>query len=80
MTGRASFRRSPGSSASTDISISSVIQKEVRTSHVPLVFMTHEAVEEGMFAAIREIKKFDFVHDEVMLIRVEDSLSAGEGK
>jgi hypothetical protein len=39
---------------------------------VPLVFMTHRAEEEGMFAAIREIKKFDFVHGEVMLIRVED--------
>ncbi|MBN1498440.1 MAG: homoserine dehydrogenase [Spirochaetes bacterium] len=63
-----------------NISISSVIQKEVHTENVPLVFMTHEAAEEGMLAAILEIKNFDFVHGEIMLIRVEDSLSAGEQK
>jgi homoserine dehydrogenase len=63
-----------------DISISSVIQKEVHPGpeHVPLIFMTHAAEEEGMLAAIREIKKLDFVHGDVMLIRVEDSSGAGE--
>ncbi|MBN2158090.1 MAG: homoserine dehydrogenase [Spirochaetes bacterium] len=63
-----------------DISIASVIQKEIHPEHVPLIFMTHAAREEGMLKAIREIKHFDFVHGDVMLIRVEDSLSAGEQK
>ncbi len=63
-----------------DISISSVIQKEVHPEHVPLIFMTHAAEEEGMLAAIREIKKLDFVHGDVMLIRVEDSSGAGDQK
>jgi homoserine dehydrogenase len=62
------------------ISISSVIQKEIHPEHVPLIFMTHEALESGMLGAIRDIKKFDFVHGEVMMIRVEDSLNAGEQK
>ena len=63
-----------------EISISSVIQKEIHPEHVPLIFMTHEAEEQGMLGALREIKKFDFVHGDVMLIRVEDSSSAGEKK
>jgi homoserine dehydrogenase len=63
-----------------DISISSVIQKEIHPEHVPLIFMTHAAEEEGMLGALREIKKLDFVHGEVMLIRVEDSSVAGEQK
>ncbi len=60
-----------------NISIASVIQKETHPEHVPLIFMTHEAVEEGMLLAMREIKEFDFIHGEVMLIRVEDSLQGG---
>jgi homoserine dehydrogenase len=63
-----------------DISISSVIQKEIHPEHVPLIFMTHAAEEEGMLGALREIKKLDFVHGDVMLIRVEDSSGAGEHK
>ena len=39
--------------------------------------MTHEAVEEGMLLAMKEIKKFDFIHGEVTLIRVEDSVQGG---
>ncbi len=63
-----------------DISIASVIQKELHAEHVPLIFMTHEAVEEGMMRALEEIKKYKFIHGDVMLIRVEDSLSGGERK
>lgn len=62
------------------ISIASVIQKELHAEHVPLIFMTHEAVEEGMMRALEEIRKYSFIHGDVMLIRVEDSLSAGERK
>ena len=63
--------------AQHDISISSVIQKEIHPEYVPLIFMTHEAEESGMLGALRDIKKFDFIHGEVMMIRVEDSLHAG---
>ncbi|HNW28434.1 MAG TPA: homoserine dehydrogenase [Spirochaetota bacterium] len=56
------------------ISIASVIQKELHAEHVPLIFMTHEAVEEGMMRALEEITKFNFTHGGVMLIRVEDSI------
>ncbi|OHD66280.1 MAG: hypothetical protein A2176_07255 [Spirochaetes bacterium RBG_13_51_14] len=63
-----------------DISISSVIQKEVHPEYVPLIFMTHEAEEEGMLRALRIIKEFDFMHGDVILIRVEDSTGAGEKK
>ncbi len=59
------------------ISISSVIQKEIHPEHVPLIFMTHLAREEGMMKALEDIKKFDFIRGEVMLIRVEDSVSEG---
>ena len=60
------------------ISISSVIQKEVHAEHVPLIFMTHEAEEEGMLRAVRAIEQFDFVHGDVVTIRVEDSLDSRE--
>jgi homoserine dehydrogenase len=61
-----------------NISISSVIQKEIHPAHVPLIFMTHESLESGMLGALRDIKKFNFVHGDVMMIRVEDSLNPGE--
>jgi homoserine dehydrogenase len=62
------------------ISISSVIQREIHEEYVPLIFMTHEAEEAGMIAALGEIRRFDFIRGDVMLMRVEDSLSAGERK
>jgi len=60
------------------ISIASVIQKETNSAFVPLLFMTHEAVEEGMLEAVKEINGFDFVDGEVTLIRVEDPENTGE--
>jgi len=63
-----------------EISISSVIQEEVHDGHVPLIILTHEAQEEAMFSALKEIKKFQFVHGDVMLIRVEDTFNSGEQK
>jgi homoserine dehydrogenase len=62
-----------------NISIASVIQKEVDAEFVPLLFMTHEAVEEGMLKAVAEINDFDFVDGPVTLIRVEDPEKKGEG-
>lgn len=55
-----------------DISIASVIQKEVNSPSVPLVIMTHEAGEDRLQASLEEIKKFEFIHG-MTIIRVEDS-------
>jgi homoserine dehydrogenase len=54
------------------ISISSVIQKErheVKT--VPVVMMTHEAVEANMQSALQQIDALDVISPKSMLIRVE---------
>jgi homoserine dehydrogenase len=60
------------------ISIASVIQKESDTPHVPLVIITHEAVEAGMMRAVEEINGFGFVGGSVTLIRIEDYSGGGE--
>jgi homoserine dehydrogenase len=62
-----------------NISIASVIQKEVDSIHVPLIIMTHTSTEDGMLQAVRDIQSLDFVHDDVMIIRVEDSQEQQEG-
>jgi homoserine dehydrogenase len=59
------------------ISIASVIQKESELPHVPLVIMTHEAHEEGLFAAVERINAFDFVEGDATVLRVEDYQSDG---
>jgi homoserine dehydrogenase len=55
------------------ISISSVIQKgrEINGS-VPIVMMTHEAVEKNVKEAIKLIDKLDVLTDKTMMIRVEE--------
>jgi homoserine dehydrogenase len=58
-----------------DISIASVIQKEINEPYVPLVIMTHEAVEDGVIQSVREINDFDFIDGKITLIRVEDSVA-----
>ena len=58
-----------------NISIASVIQKEINEPYVPLVIMTHEAVEDGVLQSVREINDFDFIDGTVTLIRVEDSVA-----
>jgi len=55
-----------------NISLASVIQKEVNAPSVPLIFMTHEAEEDRIINAVKEISLFDFVADSVIFIRVED--------
>ncbi len=62
------------------ISIASVIQRENVTDDefLPLIIMTHEAREKDLFEAVREINDFKFVGKNVVVIRVEDSLQAGE--
>jgi homoserine dehydrogenase len=58
-----------------DISIASVIQKEINEPYVPLVIMTHEAVEDGVIQSVKEINDFDFIDGKITLIRVEDSVA-----
>lgn len=60
------------------ISIASVIQKEVSEANVPLIIVTHAAIESEMFQCIKEIKKFDFVKDSITIIRVEDFKEAAK--
>lgn len=60
-----------------DVSIASVIQKESSSEYVPVLFMTHSAVENKIFSAIEEINSFDFVNGKVTLIPVEDSFKIG---
>ena len=55
-----------------NISIASVMQKEVTAGYVPLIIVTHEAVESNMLKCIEEIEKFSFIKEKVILIRVED--------
>ena len=55
-----------------NISIASVIQKERKIGEsVPLIMMTHEAIEKNMKSALQEINKLDVITEETMMIRVE---------
>ena len=55
-----------------NISIASVIQKERREKGpVPVVIVTHDAKEENVQSALREIDKLDVVNAETVLIRIE---------
>lgn len=55
------------------ISISGVMQREMDEDVIPLIILTHEAIEGEMLKAIEEIQTFDFVAEDIMLIRIEDS-------
>ncbi len=55
-----------------DISIASVMQKEVNEGYVPLIIVTHEAIESNMLKCIDEIGCFSFIKEKVIMIRVED--------
>lgn len=55
-----------------EISIASVIQKEVDDRFVPLIIVTHEANESNMIKCVEEIESFSFVREKVVVIRVED--------
>ncbi|MEJ5362844.1 MAG: homoserine dehydrogenase [Spirochaetota bacterium] len=64
--------------ASYNISIASVIQKEVNAAYVPLVITTHAASEAAMHKAKQDIEQFTFVNGQVMVIPIEDFNSTGE--
>lgn len=55
------------------ISIASVIQKERRIKDsVPVIMLTHEALEQNMQAAISEIDQLPVIKDKSLLIRIEE--------
>ncbi|MCL2154577.1 MAG: homoserine dehydrogenase [Leptospirales bacterium] len=54
------------------ISIASVIQKEVHEGYVPLIIVTHEAVESELLKCIKDIENFPFVKERAIVIPVED--------
>ena len=54
-----------------DISIDAVIQQELDSTTVPIVILTHKALEEKLNLAIAAIEALDDVSGEVMRIRVE---------
>jgi homoserine dehydrogenase len=54
------------------ISIASIVQKEGSApGHVPVILLTHEAIEKNVRAAVAEIDKMDFVRARTQLIRIE---------
>ncbi len=56
-----------------DISIASVIQKQRKEGRtVPIVMMTHKALEENMRQALRQIDKLSVVKGKTVAIRVEE--------
>ena len=57
------------------ISIESMIQPHRHADDaVPIVFMTHEAEEKSVRAALDEIGQLDVVQEEPLLIRIEENL------
>jgi len=62
------------------ISIASVIQKETEEQFVPLIILTHNVNEADMLKAKNEIEAFDFVKENITIIRIEDSLHLGDKK
>jgi homoserine dehydrogenase len=59
-----------------DISISQVLQKgRKQGGHVPVVMMTHQALERDVRSALAEIDGMSYVSEKTLLIRVE---AAGE--
>jgi homoserine dehydrogenase len=57
------------------ISIESMIQKGRSTGEsVPIVFMTHEALEGDVRNALKEIDELDIIREKSILIRIEDNL------
>ena len=62
---------------SHNISILSVIQKDRKVGGaVPLVIVTHHAVEKSLRSAIEEIEKLDIIHDKVVCLRIEENLGS----
>lgn len=61
-----------GAFAKQDVSLASVIQKDVDRPGADLVFVTHEVKERGLRAALAEIEALDVVHSVANVIKVEE--------
>ncbi|HPU28713.1 MAG TPA: homoserine dehydrogenase [Syntrophorhabdaceae bacterium] len=62
--------------AKYSISISTVIQKgRKENGYVPIVMLTHEAIEGDLKKAIKEIDKLPFIKGESICIRIEERLN-----
>ncbi|MCX7965370.1 MAG: homoserine dehydrogenase [Syntrophorhabdaceae bacterium] len=62
--------------AKYSISISTVIQKgRKENGYVPIVMLTHEAIEGDLKKAIKEIDTLPFIKGETICIRIEEGLS-----
>ena len=61
-----------GTLAENCISISSVVQLETheRDNYVPLVILTHRAPEKAMEQALKSIREFGFVRDDLLRLRL----------
>lgn len=58
-----------------EISIESMVQPHRRAAEaVPIVFMTHEAEERNVAAALAEIDQLDAIQEDTLLIRIEENL------
>ena len=58
-----------------NISIESMVQPHRHeVGAVPIVFVTHEAMESNVSAALNEIDKLDVVQEQTLLIRIENQL------
>ncbi|MDD4296207.1 MAG: homoserine dehydrogenase [Ruminiclostridium sp.] len=58
--------------ASNNISISSMVQLETheKDNYIPIVILTHEALEKSMKQALQEILRFEFVKDDHLRLRI----------
>ena len=54
------------------ISIAGVQQKEINKDIVPLVMITHEAFEEDLMKAVKEINSLDIIKEHAIVIRIEN--------
>ena len=67
--------RISGALGKYNISIESMIQKGRSAGEsVPIVIMTHEALEKDIRAALDEIDSFDIINEKSRVIRIEDNL------
>ncbi len=58
-----------------EISIESMVQPHRHAAEaVPIVFMTHEAEERDVTAALAEIDQLDAIQEDTLLIRIEENL------
>ncbi|MFQ5354504.1 MAG: homoserine dehydrogenase [Thermodesulfobacteriota bacterium] len=61
------------------ISLSSVIQEERKEGGiVPLVLVTHHAVESSFRAAVQEIEKLDIIENKAVYVRIEENIGGAE--